>query len=303
MDDKDSQRPEGGRALERKGVLVEESHGDFGLPAEVLAEIEAHARVDDASEDSVEEPVDEPAPELPEDPRLVEARERIEKLLADDSLRVAFQPIVDLASKRVIGLEALARFPAGSGTSPRAWFDEAAEVGLQLELELAAIRSALAQLSSLPPDAFIALNVSTLTAGSPELREALGGVDGSRVVLEITENAAAEGYGEITEAVDMLRTSGVRIALDDTGSGEVSFSNLLDVHADIIKIDIDVIRGITSDPLKEAMATALKSLADRSGAMSLAEGIETEEELDRLRKLDVHAGQGYLFGRPESVLD
>ena len=122
-------------------------------------------------------------------------------------------------------------------------------------------------------------------------------------MLEITESAAAEGYDKVIDAVDELRASGVRIALDDTGSGSVSLSNLFDVHADIIKIDIEVTRGIESDPMKEAMATALKSLADRSGAMSLAEGIETEEELELLRRLEVEAGQGYLFGRPESVAE
>jgi EAL domain-containing protein (putative c-di-GMP-specific phosphodiesterase class I) len=141
--------------------------------------------------------------------------------------------------------------------------------------------------------------VSPVTAASEELGEVLSSVDGSRVVLEITENAAAVGYEEVSEAVGMLRANGVRIALDDTGSGDVSFSSLLDVHADIIKIDVDITHGIASDPMKEAMAASLKSFADRLGAMSMAEGIETEEELERLRELGVQAGQGYLFGRPE----
>ncbi len=221
-------------------------------------------------------------------------------MLAEATIRVAFQPIVDLSTKNVIGFEALARFPGDAEISPQTWFAEAAEAGLQVEIEMAAIREALAHLEDLPPDAFISLNVSPVTAGSDELRDALSSVDGSRVVLEITENAAAEGYDQVIDAVDVLRASGVRIALDDTGSGTVSFNNLFDVHADIIKIDIDVTRGIDSDPMKEAMASALKSLADRSGAMSLAEGIETEEELELLKGLDVHAGQGYLFGRAES---
>ena len=125
-------------------------------------------------------------------------------------------------------------------------------------------------------------------------------VDPKRVVLEINEDAAAGDYEEVSEAVGALRATGVRIALDDTGSGSVSFSGLFDVHADIIKIDIDVTHGITSDPMKEAMASALKVLADRLGAMSLAEGIETEEELNFLQGVGVQAGQGYLFGRPEA---
>ena len=226
-----------------------------------------------------------------EEARLADATRRIEQLLSDGSIRVAFQPIIDLATKAVIGYEALARFPGNASISTRTWFAEAAEVGLLREIEMSAIRAALAQLEKLPADAFISVNVSPLTAASDELRLVLEEVDGSRVVLEITENAAAEGYDEVSDAVGALRANGVRIALDDTGSGTVSFSSLFDVHADIIKIDIDVTRGIDCDPMKEAMASALKSLADRLGAMSLAEGIETEQELERFAR-------GRRSGRP-----
>ncbi len=258
---------------------------------------------DVVAEQSPESVVSEQVDLSPEDERLTEVRRRVEDLPSDGSIRVVFQPIVDLATTKVIGYEALARFPGDSAVSPRTWFAEAAEVGLLLEIEMTAIRTALAHLERLPHEAFISLNVSPTTAGSEELRDVLGEVDPKRVVLEITENAAAGDFDEVSEAVGALRATGVRIALDDTGSGSVSFNSLFDVHADIIKIDIDVTRGIESDPMKEAMAAALKALADRLGAMSLAEGIETEEELNLLRGVGVQAGQGYLFGRPEAVSD
>jgi EAL domain-containing protein (putative c-di-GMP-specific phosphodiesterase class I) len=226
-------------------------------------------------------------------------RRRLEEVSEGGSIRVAFQPIVDLATTKVIGYEALARFEGDATVSPRTWFVEAAKLGLLRAVEIAAIRAAIAELDSLPSDAFISLNVSPQTAASEELRDVIAAVDGARVVLEITENDAVESYDEVSEAVGKLRARGVRIALDDTGSGDVSFSSLFEVHADIIKIDIEVTHGIESDPMKEAMASALKALADRLGAMSLAEGIETEEELERLRQVGVQAGQGYLFGKPE----
>jgi len=276
-----------------QGALVNDSHEDIGPPAELSATGPVGESLDGRAHD--------PVAGSPEDPRLVEARRRVEELPADGSIRVVFQPIVDLATTKVIGYEALARFPGDTSVSPRTWFAEAAEVGMLLEIEMTAIRAALAQLERLPSDAFVSVNVSPVTAGSEELRDVISGVDPSRVVLEISENAAAEDYGEVSEAVGALRATGVRVAVDDTGSGTVSFSSLFDVHADIIKIDIDVTHGIASDPLKEAMATALKSLADRLGAMSLAEGIETEEEFKLLRGVGVQAGQGYLFGRPEPV--
>jgi len=264
---------------------------DLEPPAESAGESSAGGFLDNAVSGSPSSPSD--------DERLVEVRRRLARLSVEGSIRVALQPIVDLATTKVIGYEALARFPGDEAISPRRWFDEAAEVGLLREIEMASIRVALAQLAQLPPELFISVNVSPVTAASEELGEVLSSVDGSRVVLEITENAAAVGYEEVSEAVGMLRANGVRIALDDTGSGDVSFSSLLDVHADIIKIDVDITHGIASDPMKEAMAASLKSFADRLGAMSMAEGIETEEELERLRELGVQAGQGYLFGRPE----
>jgi len=272
---------------------VGDPHGYFEMPDEPAGS--------SAAAQSRDHLATEPPSRSPSDPRLVEARRRLEELPADGSLRVVFQPIVDLATTKVIGYEALARFPGDSSITPRTWFAEAAEVGLLLDIEMTAIRAALAQLERLPTDAFISVNVSPSTAGSDELRDVLGGVDPTRVVLEITENAVDGDYEEVSDAVGALRDVGVRIALDDTGSGTVSFSSLFDVHADIIKIDIDVTHGIASDPIKEAMASALKSLADRLGAMSLAEGIETEEEFKALREVGVQAGQGYLFGRPEPV--
>ena len=275
--------------------MVGNSHEDL--------ESEAESRVSGPAEESLDSVAEDSVSPSSDDERLAEARRRVEKLPADGSIRVVFQPIVDLATTKVIGYEALARFPGDSSVSPRTWFAEAAEVGLLLEIEMTAIRAALAHLERLPKDAFISVNVSPETAGSEELREVLASVDPSRVVLEITENAAAGDYEEVSEAVGALRAIGVRIALDDTGSGTVSFNSLFDVHADIIKIDIDVTHGIASDPMKEAMASALKALADRLGAMSLAEGIETEEELNLLRGVGVQAGQGYFFGRPEPVAD
>jgi EAL domain-containing protein (putative c-di-GMP-specific phosphodiesterase class I) len=246
----------------------------------------------------LESPVLEPSGAT-KDEGLLEARRRLEEPDFDGSIRVALQPIVDLSTTDVIGYEALARFPGDEAISPRTWFAEAAALGRLREVEMAAIRAALAKLGQLPSEAFISVNVSLVTAASEEFGDFLGTVDGSRVVLEITEDAAAAGYEEVSEAVGALRASGVRIALDDSGSESVNLSRLLDVHADIIKIDVEVTRGIAADPMKEAMAYAIKSLADRLGAMSLAEGIETDEDLARLREVGIQAGQGYLFGRPE----
>ena len=124
-----------------------------------------------------------------------------------------------------------------------------------------------------------------------------------RLVLDIAENATVDNYHLFTEVIDHLRSLGVRIALDDAGAADVGLQHLLGVRPDIVKIDTTVIHGIAEDELRQAVACAYASLAKRAGAISLAEGIETEAELAMLLSLEVETGQGYLLGRPAFLED
>ena len=126
----------------RKGEMVGEPREDLEPQAEPRASDPVDESHDSVAQDSLTASRDEQ--------RLVEVRRRVEELPADGSIRMVFQPIVDLATTKVIGYEALARFPGDSSVSPRTWFAEAAEVGLLLEIEMTAIRAALAQLEHLP---------------------------------------------------------------------------------------------------------------------------------------------------------
>jgi EAL domain-containing protein (putative c-di-GMP-specific phosphodiesterase class I) len=222
----------------------------------------------------------------------------VDRILQTRSMRMAFQPIVNLASRTTIGFEALARFPEEAVVSPQAWFDAAAVQGLTYELEMLAVSSALGQLERLPEDAYVALNVSPPTAGSTALGDLVLGSTPGRVVLEIKEGETVADYAMFTEAISELRSTGVRIAVDDAGLADVSLRHTLDVKPDFIKLDTDVTRGVDLDPIKQAIVTAFGSLATQSGSVSLAEGIETEEELKTLLSLEIEAGQGYLLGRP-----
>lgn len=223
----------------------------------------------------------------------------IPRILNSGPIQIAFQPIVNLDSHDTIGYEALARFPSEEIVSPKAWFDAAAAQGLTHGLEILAVSSALAQLHRLPEGVFVSLNVSPTTAASADMRALLENVDPDRVILEVTEGAAMEDYHRFAGAIDELRATGVRIAVDDAGVADVSLRHMLDLRPDIIKIDVDVTRSIEHDPVKQAIANAFRSIAAGAGALSLAEGIETEEELQMLRSLNIEAGQGYLLGRPE----
>lgn len=222
----------------------------------------------------------------------------VPRILKGESIQMAFQPIVELGTRECIGYEALARFPDEEVISPQSWFAAADAQGLGKELEIVAVAASLAQLDQLPPGVFVSLNVSPVTAGSPELRDLIPVEHRPRVVFEIKEDAAVVNYQKFTGAIDELRSTGVRIAVDDAGVADVSLRHMLDVRPDFIKIDTDVTRGVNLDPVKQAIVMAFRSVASQAGALSLAEGIETEEELETLRSLGIDLGQGYLLGRP-----
>lgn len=224
-------------------------------------------------------------------------RRVIEEIVENQALAMVFQPIVDLATSTSVGVEALARFTTGSPRRPDEWFAEAAAVGLGKELELLAVSKAAEAVDQLAPEAYLSVNVSPATALDARLVQALGPAAG-RCVLELTEHSRVDQYEELLAAVGELRRLGVRIAVDDAGSGYAGLQHILRVAPDIIKLDIELIRGIDTDPARQALAAALVSFGEQIGATITAEGIETEQELATLQRLRVHYGQGYYLGHP-----
>jgi EAL domain-containing protein (putative c-di-GMP-specific phosphodiesterase class I) len=227
-----------------------------------------------------------------------DARHRVEAVLAGSGLLMHFQPIVDLKTNRLAGCEALARFAGQPVRTPDRWFAEAERVGLGPELQLAAVRMALAQLPRLPPQAYMAINVGPDVAGAPELLRLLHAVDSQRVVVELTEHLRVEDYRSLVRAVRSIRATGARLAIDDTGAGYATFSSILNLAPDLIKLDRILTTSIDVDPARQALAGALVSFAAATRAKVIAEGIETVGELDAIRQLGIGYGQGYLLGRP-----
>jgi EAL domain-containing protein (putative c-di-GMP-specific phosphodiesterase class I) len=224
--------------------------------------------------------------------------ERIHAVLDGPSLmRIVFQPIVDLANNRLAGVEALARFDIEDRT-PDLWFADAAAAGLTLELELAAIRAALLHLDRIPATAYLSLNISPVTAVSPQFAELLDRHRPERVMLEVTEHAPIEDYDALKDALHDLRTQGVRLAIDDAGAGFASLRHILQLDADVIKLDMSLTHHIDRERAKRALAAGLISFASEIGAAIVAEGIETESELEALRGLGVAFGQGFFLARP-----
>jgi EAL domain-containing protein (putative c-di-GMP-specific phosphodiesterase class I) len=226
---------------------------------------------------------------------------RIDLVLKSDLLEMVFQPIVEVASHRVVAFEALARFRTEPYRPPDVWFAEAAIVGRAVELETKAIRMALAALDQVPPQVYLTVNLSPQTIVQGPLAEVLRGFPLDRVVLEVTEHQAIESYEDIAAAILPLQREGLRIAIDDAGAGYASFRHILNLHPNIVKLDISLTRAIDTDRSRRALAAALCGFATETGCRIVAEGIETEAELQVIRALGVGKAQGYHLGRPMAL--
>ena len=226
--------------------------------------------------------------------------ERIGRVLGDGGPRLVFQPVVRLATGEAEGYEALARFP-GAGRGPDEWFADAASVGSLVELELATARLALEHLPRVPGRRLLFLNLSPSTVTSPALRRELEAAGADRVVLEVTERAPVDDYPALREALDALRGTGARFAVDDAGAGWASLRHVLELRPDFIKLDRALVGGIERDPSRRTLVGGLLPVAEGMGAQVVAEGIEGAAQLEVLRELGVPLGQGFLLGRPAEL--
>lgn len=229
-----------------------------------------------------------------------DATAKIQAVLAGNTLVTAFQPIRLLSSGAVVGAEALTRFPGPSDTTPEAWFVEAESVGLGVDLEFRAMETALTAAQGLPVSLYIAVNISPLACLDPRLMTVLkgSGLSWDRIVLEVTERHEVVDYDPLAAALRPLREAGARIAVDDAGAGFASMRHILQLAPDMVKLDRYVTSGIDTDPGQRALAAAMAGFARETGAMLIAEGIETPAELETLASLGIETGQGYLLGRP-----
>jgi EAL domain-containing protein (putative c-di-GMP-specific phosphodiesterase class I) len=234
--------------------------------------------------------------------RLQEARERIERLAGGEGLGVALQPIVDLDSGKVVGAEGLARFrdEHDEPMPTESTFLDAHALGLGVDLELAVIRLALACEDRLPDGLYLALNVSPAVLGTEELEAMVARHHDERpLVVELTEHQPVEDYGALDRALGRLREHGVRVAVDDVGSGFASFRHVTRVNPEILKLDRTLVCGIDEDPVRQSLAAAIVAFARDVGATVVSEGIENQDELSCLMGLAVGCGQGFYLARPE----
>jgi EAL domain-containing protein (putative c-di-GMP-specific phosphodiesterase class I) len=228
---------------------------------------------------------------------------RITDVMRQGQPTIVYQPIYDLETRRMAGVEGLSRFHADPQRTPDLWFAEAAAVGLGPALKSCAAKAVLAGLKSLPRDVYVAVNSSPELILSGAFTLLLQDIDISRVVLEITEHASVSDYEPLLSTLAPLRALGLRIGVDDAGAGYASMRHILSIEPNVLKLDMSLTRGIEQDLKRRALASALIAFAHETQMSVVAEGVETAAELQTLRQLGVTHGQGYYLARPMALAD
>lgn len=241
---------------------------------------------------------------------------QLREAVRDDAITLAYQPIVRLDDRHLIGFEALARWhhPERGPVSPAVFITLAEETGLIQTLGPSVLRKACTQLAAWRaryPAARglrMSVNVSRRQLSTPNLAElvvetlAETGLDAGSVILEITEGALLSDFASAAAALARLRALGLDLHMDDFGTGYSSLSHLHQLPMSALKIDQTFVAGAET-PSSHQVLAAIVSIGRALGLTLVAEGIETAEQLAILQDLGVEHGQGYLFGRPMSAED
>lgn len=242
---------------------------------------------------------------MQENRHLLELSERIKFAFKSDGFRLAYQPVIEAESGQILFYEALVRmFDEKGAPIAAAHFVPAIEqLGLAFDLDRRVLDLAVADMEA-APDLYLAINVSGLTAAQADWPEHVRKVLGhrpevaKRLVIEITETAAIVDVGETRRFVESLRELGGRVALDDFGAGSTSIRHLRTLSLSIMKIDKDLLHNVTTNTEQQHLVRMLIELARGLGLKTVAEGVETEDVAEWLRREKVDMMQGYYFGKP-----
>lgn len=232
--------------------------------------------------------------------------------ILQDQLTLHYQPVVELATGRIEGVEALVRWnhPERGLLMPDQFIPLAEETGMIVELGHWVLRNAVRQLRDwqdrlpLEHDFSVRVNISTTELQNLELIEHVQdilretGVDASNLIIELTESMAVTGGDVDKYSLSGLRQLGVQLEIDDFGTGYSSISYLRRLPVNVVKIDRSLIAGLGTDEEQGRFVEAVLHLIHACGLTAVAEGIETAEQAEELVRLGCGSGQGYYFGRP-----
>ncbi|UUY06284.1 EAL domain-containing protein [Svornostia abyssi] len=227
---------------------------------------------------------------------------------ARGELRLYLQPIIDLDNNRLKAFEALVRWehPLHGLVPPGVFIPLAEDSGIIGEIGTWVLRESARWAAQIHPGVYLSVNLSTRQLEDPligeTVRQALEDfeVPPGRLTLEITESVLLDGQAEQLARLEALRATGARISLDDFGTGYSSLSYLQDLPLDVLKLDMSFAARLIDgdDPHASTIIRTVASLAKGLGLDFVVEGIETTDQLARLRALGCPLGQGYLFAKP-----
>ncbi|MGQ9836452.1 MAG: EAL domain-containing protein [Cyanobacteriota bacterium] len=233
------------------------------------------------------------------------------QVLAENRLTSYFQPIVSARDpSRVVAHEALVRGMDGEGNliSPALLFEMARGARLLYPLDLAARRSAIQAATTQRLEGELFINFDPTAIYDPVfcLRSTVwaihwAGIAPERVVFEVNESDRSPDVEHLRKILQFYRQAGFRMALDDLGSGYASLNLIHELHPDLIKLDMQLIRGVDQDPYKAAIAQKMLELAQTLGITTVGEGVETAAELRWVQEHGVDLVQGFFIGKPAAV--
>ena len=224
------------------------------------------------------------------DRRKDEQRARIERVLESGCVTATFQPIIDLETGQVVGVEAQPHVAMLPSRPFDAWAGEAEAVDLLLKVELAALKAALAALPVLPEPLFVEVEISPKTAESSRFQRAIRETWAGRLVLAMSELSAPDAG--LAAALEPLRSRGVRITLADVGASMGGLEQLAALWPEFVRLDRGVTDEVHLDGARHAIVAATVGAATKGGAHVIAEEVTSLSQLDELGRLGVRLAQG-----------
>jgi diguanylate cyclase (GGDEF)-like protein len=229
----------------------------------------------------------------------------ISAVIEAGTMTPVYQPVINLTTGRVTGYEGLVRVPRESTFAHTgALFDAAEIAGRVDDLDRAALDVVLRGAKSMDDSMSLSVNVSPRTLEAPEFSAPAflsilrrHGMSPARVVLELTEREAIRDPDRLRNILLAIQNAGVRVAADDVGAGNAGLRLLSQFQFDVVKIDLSLVQR-AGDDRTHSVLRSIVEVADRMGATTIAEGVETSDQLRTARRLNITAGQGYLLGRP-----
>jgi EAL domain-containing protein (putative c-di-GMP-specific phosphodiesterase class I) len=235
--------------------------------------------------------------------------ERLQDIILRERVSTLYQPILRMKEGTVMAFEALSRGKRGTGLETAdALFEAAREHNLSVELDRLCRRLALLSSGRIPSTAKIFVNTVPATIRDPEFRGKplidflqKAQVQPDRIVIEITEGLVIDNYEMFRDTMGYFTDLNMAFAVDDVGKGYSGLTTIARLKPAFLKIDIGLVRGVHEKHENQVMVEAIISVGHSIGAGVIAEGIQTEEETQKLREMGVDYGQGYYQGRGESA--